>query len=219
MGRKKLEIKRIEDKSNRQVTFSKRRSGLFKKAKQLSILCDVPVAALIFSNTGKLYQFSNSNRPSFQIFAWLSSCGVTKGLQIKKELHPVLLQYFNNIKPFLMQTKRKPMEFMKMSNRAEGDLLQGVERDLAEINPDQLNVANLMQLETELETALVQTRAAMVSVNTQLMMETITTLQEKIAEMGQENIAAKEKDNIDFFNLAGDETDHAPGKETLMLLC
>ncbi|XP_074339234.1 MADS-box protein FLOWERING LOCUS C-like isoform X5 [Apium graveolens] len=180
MGRKKLEIKRIEDKSNRQVTFSKRRSGLFKKAKQLSILCDVPVAALIFSNTGKLYQFSNSN-----------------------------------------------------SNRAEGDLLQGVERDLAEINPDQLNVANLMQLETELETALVQTRAAMVSVNTQLMMETITTLQEKekslregnellmqqIAEMGQENIAAKEKDNIDFFNLAGDETDHAPGKETLMLLC
>ncbi|XP_074339235.1 MADS-box protein AGL72-like isoform X6 [Apium graveolens] len=129
MGRKKLEIKRIEDKSNRQVTFSKRRSGLFKKAKQLSILCDVPVAALIFSNTGKLYQFSNSNRPSFQIFAWLSSCGVTKGLQIKKELHPVLLQYFNNIKPFLMQTKRKPMEFMKMSNRAEGDLLQGVERN------------------------------------------------------------------------------------------
>lgn len=62
MGRKKLEIKLIEDKINRQVTFSKRRSGLLKKAKQLSILCDVQIAAIIFSGRGKLYQFSNGNR-------------------------------------------------------------------------------------------------------------------------------------------------------------
>ncbi|WOH12790.1 hypothetical protein DCAR_0832298 [Daucus carota subsp. sativus] len=41
MGRKKLVIKRIEDKCNRQVTFSKRRKGLFKKAQDLSILCDI----------------------------------------------------------------------------------------------------------------------------------------------------------------------------------
>ncbi|RZC55722.1 hypothetical protein C5167_014572 [Papaver somniferum] len=40
MGRGKIEIKRIENPTNRQVTYSKRRSGIFKKAKELTILCD-----------------------------------------------------------------------------------------------------------------------------------------------------------------------------------
>ncbi|KAL8161916.1 hypothetical protein V2J09_013405 [Rumex salicifolius] len=57
MGRRKVEIKRIEDKSSRQVTFSKRRSGLIKKARELSILCDVQLALIVFSARGRLYQF------------------------------------------------------------------------------------------------------------------------------------------------------------------
>ncbi|PIM97430.1 hypothetical protein CDL12_30100 [Handroanthus impetiginosus] len=62
MGRRKLEIKRIEDKSARQVTFTKRRNGLLKKAKELSVLCDVDVAAIIFSSRGKLYHFCSTDR-------------------------------------------------------------------------------------------------------------------------------------------------------------
>nr|VDD18781.1 unnamed protein product [Brassica oleracea] len=58
MGRKKLEIKRIENKSSRQVTFSKRRNGLIEKARQLSVLCDASVALLVVSASGKLYNFS-----------------------------------------------------------------------------------------------------------------------------------------------------------------
>nr|XP_043625302.1 MADS-box transcription factor 23-like isoform X3 [Erigeron canadensis] len=58
MGRRKLEMKRIEDKSSRQVTFSKRRSGLFKKARHLSLLCEVDIAVIVFSAGGKLYEFS-----------------------------------------------------------------------------------------------------------------------------------------------------------------
>nr|KYP55260.1 Agamous-like MADS-box protein AGL15 [Cajanus cajan] len=60
MGRGKIEIKRIDNASSRQVTFSKRRTGLFKKAQELSILCDAEVAVIVFSNTGKLFEFSNS---------------------------------------------------------------------------------------------------------------------------------------------------------------
>ncbi|PKI76985.1 hypothetical protein CRG98_002488 [Punica granatum] len=60
MGRKKLAMKQIEDKSKRLVTFSKRRSGLIKKANQLSVLCDVDIALLVFSSSGKLYKFSSS---------------------------------------------------------------------------------------------------------------------------------------------------------------
>uniref|UniRef100_A0A7N2L7Z3 MADS-box domain-containing protein n=1 Tax=Quercus lobata TaxID=97700 RepID=A0A7N2L7Z3_QUELO len=62
MGRKKVVLKRIEDKSSRQVTFSKRRSGLIKKARELSVLCDVEIALCVFSSRGKLYEFSSGNR-------------------------------------------------------------------------------------------------------------------------------------------------------------
>ncbi|KAK2379717.1 agamous MADS-box protein AGL15 [Trifolium repens] len=60
MGRGKIEIKRIENANSRQVTFSKRRTGLLKKAQELAILCDAEVAVIIFSNTGKLFEFSSS---------------------------------------------------------------------------------------------------------------------------------------------------------------
>ncbi|CAH8268928.1 unnamed protein product [Arabidopsis lyrata] len=59
MGRGRIEIKKIENVNSRQVTFSKRRNGLMKKAKELSILCDAEVALIIFSSTGKIYDFSS----------------------------------------------------------------------------------------------------------------------------------------------------------------
>ncbi|KAK8485810.1 hypothetical protein V6N12_020151 [Hibiscus sabdariffa] len=62
MGRVKLQIKRIENTTNRQVTFSKRRNGLIKKAYELSVLCDVDVALLMFSPSGRLSLFSGSKR-------------------------------------------------------------------------------------------------------------------------------------------------------------
>uniref|UniRef100_A0A0D9X998 MADS-box domain-containing protein n=1 Tax=Leersia perrieri TaxID=77586 RepID=A0A0D9X998_9ORYZ len=60
MGRVKLPIKRIENTTNRQVTFSKRRNGLIKKAYELSVLCDIDVALLMFSPSGRLSHFSGS---------------------------------------------------------------------------------------------------------------------------------------------------------------
>lgn len=62
MGRGRVELKRIENKINRQVTFAKRRNGLLKKAYELSVLCDAEVALIIFSNRGKLYEFCSSSR-------------------------------------------------------------------------------------------------------------------------------------------------------------
>ncbi|KAG6490368.1 truncated transcription factor CAULIFLOWER A-like [Zingiber officinale] len=60
MGRGRVELKRIENKVNRQVTFSKRRSGLLKKAHEISVLCDAQVGLLIFSPKGKLYEYSTN---------------------------------------------------------------------------------------------------------------------------------------------------------------
>lgn len=64
MGRGKIAIKRIDNPTSRQVTFSKRRNGLLKKAKELSILCDADVGVVIFSSTGKLYEYSSSSMKS-----------------------------------------------------------------------------------------------------------------------------------------------------------
>lgn len=65
MGRGKIEIKRIENTTNRQVTFCKRRNGLLKKAYELSVLCDAEVALVVFSNRGRLYEYANNRYPSF----------------------------------------------------------------------------------------------------------------------------------------------------------
>ncbi|VVB18082.1 unnamed protein product [Arabis nemorensis] len=59
MGRRKVEIKRIEKKSSRQVTFSKRRNGLIEEARHLSILF---VAVLVVSASGKLYGSSSGDK-------------------------------------------------------------------------------------------------------------------------------------------------------------
>ncbi|XP_056693904.1 MADS-box transcription factor 27 isoform X3 [Spinacia oleracea] len=64
MGRGKIVIRRIDNSTSRQVTFSKRRNGLLKKAKELAILCDAEVGVMVFSSTGKLYDFSNSSLKS-----------------------------------------------------------------------------------------------------------------------------------------------------------
>ncbi|KAL6533851.1 hypothetical protein OROHE_013684 [Orobanche hederae] len=57
MGRGKIEIKRIENSSNRQVTYSKRRNGIMKKAKEISVLCDAHVSVIIFASSGKMHEF------------------------------------------------------------------------------------------------------------------------------------------------------------------
>ncbi|KAK8941212.1 MADS-box transcription factor 55 [Platanthera zijinensis] len=61
MAREKIQIKKIHNSTARQVTFSKRRRGLFKKAEELAVLCDVDVGLIIFSSTGKLFHFSSSS--------------------------------------------------------------------------------------------------------------------------------------------------------------
>ncbi|XP_062195781.1 agamous-like MADS-box protein AGL66 [Phragmites australis] len=74
MGRVKLPIRRIENNTNRQVTFSKRRNGLIKKAYELCVLCDIDIALLMFSPS-----------PSSRLSHFSGYCGV----------EDVILRYMN----------------------------------------------------------------------------------------------------------------------------
>nr|AZZ09244.1 TM6 [Primula vulgaris] len=61
MGRGKIEIKKIENSTNRQVTYSKRRNGIFKKAQELSVLCDAKISIIMLSSSGKYHEFLGPN--------------------------------------------------------------------------------------------------------------------------------------------------------------
>ena len=61
MGRKKITITRISDERNRQVTFTKRKFGLMKKAYELSVLCDCEISVIIFNSHNKLFQYASTD--------------------------------------------------------------------------------------------------------------------------------------------------------------
>nr|BAD13495.1 MADS-box protein [Asparagus officinalis] len=61
MGRGKIEIKRIENSTNRQVTFSKRRNGIMKKAREISVPCESEISVVVFSSLGKISEFCSPN--------------------------------------------------------------------------------------------------------------------------------------------------------------
>jgi hypothetical protein len=76
MGRGKIEIKRIENSTNRQVTFSKRRNGILKKAREISVLCDAEVGVVVFSSAGKLYDYCSPKTSCVPFPTPWFACGV-----------------------------------------------------------------------------------------------------------------------------------------------
>ncbi|KAH0464895.1 hypothetical protein IEQ34_004998 [Dendrobium chrysotoxum] len=68
MGRGKIEIKKIENPTSRQVTYSKRRVGIMKKAEELAVLCDAQVSLIMFSSSGKLSGYCSPSTEIKDIF-------------------------------------------------------------------------------------------------------------------------------------------------------
>ncbi|KAM2268271.1 hypothetical protein ACFX1S_046415 [Malus domestica] len=56
-SRRSVEIKKVEDKNKRHVTFSKRKRGLFNKTAELSVLTGAETGAIVVSNSGKVFCF------------------------------------------------------------------------------------------------------------------------------------------------------------------
>lgn len=122
MAREKIKIRKIDNITARQVTFSKRRRGIFKKAEELSVLCDADIALIIFSATGKLFDFSNSRMKDI-----LSR--YTRQTKEEKQEEPFLeLQLENsNLAKLSKEVADKSQELRKL----KGEDLQGV--DLEEL--------------------------------------------------------------------------------------
>lgn len=63
MGRNKIKIEKIQNERNRLVTFIKRKKGLFKKAMELSLLCDAQVFIAVISNENQLSIVTTTENP------------------------------------------------------------------------------------------------------------------------------------------------------------
>nr|AFX67066.1 perpetual flowering 1 variant a [Arabis alpina]AFX67067.1 perpetual flowering 1 variant b [Arabis alpina] len=165
MGRKKLEIKRIENKSSRQVTFSKRRNGLIEKARQLSVLCDASVALLVVSSSGKLYSFSS-------------------GDNLVKILDRYGKRHADDLKALDRQSLLHGQDLQsKALNCSHHELLEIVESKLVAPNVNNVSFDTLVQLEKHLETALAVVRAK----KTELMLKLLESLKEKEKLLKEEN--------------------------------
>nr|BAL04982.1 homeotic AGL6 protein [Nymphaea hybrid cultivar] len=182
MGRGRVELKRIENKINRQVTFSKRRNGLLKKAYELSVLCDAEVALIIFSSRGKLYEFG--------------SAGMSRTLERYQRCNYNPLDNTAAAR----ETQNWYQEVVKLKTRYEA--LQRCQRHLLGEDLGPLSVKELQQLERQLETALSQARQR----KTQIMMEQMDELREKERHLGDVNKQLKsqlESEGHVFRNIQG----------------
>ena len=136
MAIEKIKIKKIDNVTARRVTFSKRRRGLFKKAEELSVLCDAEVALIIFLATSKLFEFASSSMKDILGRYNLHSNNLNKLNQPSFELQ---LENSNHIR-----LSKEIADKSHQLRHMRGEDLQG------------LNIDELQQLEKTLESGLVR---------------------------------------------------------------
>ncbi|KAK2415070.1 agamous MADS-box protein MADS3 [Trifolium repens] len=162
MGRGRVELKRIENKINRQVTFSKRRNGLLKKAYELSVLCDAEIALIIFSSRGKLSEFGSSTSGIGKTLERYQRCSFTSQNDNDNE----------------HETQNWYQEMSKL--KAKYESLQKSQRQLLGEDLGPLNIKELQNLEKQLEGALAQARQR----KTQIMIEQMEEFRKKLESDG-----------------------------------
>lgn len=164
MAREKIQIKKIENATARQVTFSKRRRGLFKKAEELSVLCDADVALIVFSSTGKLFEYSNLRMKEILERHHLHSKNLAKLQEPSLELQ--LVENSN-----CSRLSKEVAEKSHLLRQLRGEDLQG------------LNVEELQHLERSLEIGL----GRVIEKKGEKIMMEITDLQSKGVQLMEEN--------------------------------
>ncbi|KAK6925022.1 Transcription factor, MADS-box, partial [Dillenia turbinata] len=161
MGRVKLKIKRLESTSNRQVTYSKRRHGILKKAKELSILCDIDIILLMFSPTGKPTLFRGERSNIEEIIAKFAQLTPQERAKRKLESLEALKKTFKkldhdvNIQDFLGASSQSVEELTNQVRLMQAQVTEVHRRLSCWSNPEKIdNVEHLRQMEDSLRESL-----------------------------------------------------------------
>lgn len=150
MGRQRIEIKKIENEESRQVCFSKRRAGLFKKANELSILCGAEVALIVFSPAGKPFSFGHPHVDSISNRFLANSMATSNYVEPR---HGAIMRELNRKTTELVglseaAKKKKAMLEEETIKRNNGDEPQ---RLLWGANAEELDLEELVHLRSSLE--------------------------------------------------------------------
>ncbi|XP_020220153.1 MADS-box protein JOINTLESS [Cajanus cajan] len=162
MARKKIPIKKIDNINARQVTFSKRRKGLFKKAQELSTLCDAEIALIVFSATSKLFEYASSSMQ--HIIERRNRHSAIQGLD-----NPSIEQQLGSVSYDML---RKEVEDKT--------------HELSRLNGKELQGLTIQELQ-KLEELLLRRWATISKIKDEKIMQEINSLKTKEAELMKEN--------------------------------
>ncbi|KAF5189912.1 Mads-box transcription factor [Thalictrum thalictroides] len=161
MGRGKIEIKKIENTTNRQVTFSKRRGGLIKKARELSVLCDAQLGLIIFSSSGKLFEFTSEHNSMPEILA-----------RYQKATGKSIKEYDNQ------EVRYEMLRLRDQTDRLQASIRQYTGENLAALDYNDLN-----ELEQQLEVSVDKVRER----KNQLLQQQLDNLRRKEQILQEQN--------------------------------
>ncbi|KAG4914726.1 hypothetical protein JHK87_052283 [Glycine soja] len=193
MGRGRVQLKQIENKISRQVTFSKRRTGLRKKANEISVLCDAQVALIVFNAKGKLFEYSSESSMENVLERYERHTHIGKLVGDGDE-----------------SQGNWSLQCFKLTGKVE--VLERNLRNFVGEDLDPLNLRELQSLEHQLETAIKRIRTR----KNQVMNESISDLQKKARQLQEQNGILTKK-----IKEKGKEVVERPhyGPETLGLTC
>ncbi|KAL6848475.1 hypothetical protein ACP4OV_021769 [Aristida adscensionis] len=169
--RGRREMRRIEDATSRQVTFSKRRSGLLKKAFELSVLCDAEVALIVFSPRGRLYQFASAT-----------------------DLQNTIDRYLNHTKS-MSATERADepvVERLKSEATTLGKKIDAIEAYKRKLMGEGIGSCSIQELE-ELEAQLEKSLSSIRQKKEKKLMDQIQELREKERNLLRENAMLRDQ--------------------------
>nr|AAF12700.2 PTM2 [Populus tremuloides] len=199
MGRGRVQLKRIENKINRQVTFSKRRAGLLKKAHEISVLCDAEVALIVFCHKGKLFEYSTN------------AC-MEKILERHERYSYAERQL---VATDLDSQGNWTLEYNRLKEKVE--LLQRNHRHYLGEDLDSVSLKELQNLEKQIDTALELIRER----KNHLMYQSISELQIKEKAIKEQNNMLvkqiKEKEKALAQPALWDQQDHGPNASSFLL--
>ncbi|XP_075672944.1 MADS-box protein SVP-like isoform X1 [Castanea sativa] len=193
MTRRKIQIKKIDNMTARQVTFSKRRRGLFKKAFELSTLCDAEIGLMVFSATGKLYEYASSS---------------LQQVLERHQLHPDNLGKMD-----------QPCLELQLENSTYTILSKEIEEqthELRKIKGEELHgmdIEELHKLEKDLEIGL----RRVTETKGEKFLEEITALQQKEAQLMEENQRLKQMENL--FSVQTHVLEQGQSSESVTNIC
>ncbi|KAG5251491.1 MADS-box protein [Salix suchowensis] len=190
MVRGKTQMRRIENATSRQVTFSKRRNGLLKKAFELSVLCDAEVAVIVFSPRGKLYEFGSSS------------------------VQETIERYQMHVKESNTNKQANGQNMEQLKDEAAGmiktiEILEVSKRKLLGECLGSCTIEDLQQIEQQLERSVSTIRAR----KTQVYKEKIEHLKQKEKLLTAENAKLSEKSGGQPWQVAREQRENLPSEE------